>query len=120
MLKSGLIVGIVAILLGAGATLISPLCVPCLGIFLGLAAGFLAGAFDKPTSNNASAKSGALGGAIGAIGTVIGQVIGTIIDAIVVGPEGTIRLLQSMGISTAGQSANATTGYWFGLIGGVC
>jgi hypothetical protein len=120
MFKSGLIVAGIALVVSIGATLITPLCVPCLGVFLGLAAGFLAGVFDKPVDKGASAKSGALGGAIGGVGTVVGQAIGTIINGVLVGPEGTARLLEDIGWPVAGQGADFAMTYWVTLIGSVC
>lgn len=48
MLKSGLIVGVVMIVLAIGSTLISPLCAPCVALLAGLGAGYLACVFDRP------------------------------------------------------------------------
>jgi hypothetical protein len=42
MWKSGLIFAVILLLLGTGVSLLSPLCVPCLTIFVGLGAGYLA------------------------------------------------------------------------------
>ena len=120
MLKSGLIVAIIAFLFSAGATLISPLCVPCVGVFLGLAAGFLAGIFDKPVSNNASANSGALAGVIAGVGALFGQAVSTIINGVLVGPEGTARLLEGMGLPSASQGPDFAMTYWGTLVGSVC
>jgi hypothetical protein len=120
MIKSGLIFAGISLLLSAGATLLSPFCVPCLGVFLGLGAGYLAGVFDKPVSNDASAKSGALGGVIGAVGALVGQVISTIINGMVVGPAGAARLVESLGLPSTSSSANIATTYWISLVGSAC
>jgi hypothetical protein len=53
MKKSGLIAGIAALLLAFGAaSVVSPVCVPCLAFAFGLLAGYLAGVFDKPVDQN--------------------------------------------------------------------
>jgi hypothetical protein len=113
MLKSGLIFGVVALFLSAGAALLSPLCVPCcLALFLGLGAGFVAGVFDKPGDNNTATKSGALSGAIGGVGALVGQSIGAVINGALVGPEGTARILEQLGLPSGG--------YWAGLFASGC
>ena len=67
MYKSGLIVGIVTLLLALGTTLVFPFCVPCLALLVGLAAGYLAGVFEKPVSLEAARKNGAIAGSACAI-----------------------------------------------------
>ncbi|MAT43288.1 MAG: hypothetical protein CL609_13190 [Anaerolineaceae bacterium] len=79
MFKSGLILGIVGLILGIGITLLTPICVPCLALFLGLGAGFLANVFEKPMVQNRAVKSGAYSGAIAGIGIILGQVFGALI-----------------------------------------
>ncbi|MDX9954259.1 MAG: hypothetical protein RBT75_09195 [Anaerolineae bacterium] len=116
MVKSGLIFGAVMLVAALGATLISPLCVSCLAIFVGLGAGYVAGVFDKPLVNQAALKSGALAGLIAGIGGFIGQAIGTVINASTMGPDQVMELLRQLGID-ASQMGGATVGYWGGLIG---
>ncbi len=117
MVKSGLILGIVALLLTAGIVLISPLCSPCLVIFLGLGAGYLAGVFDKPLTNGATAKSGAIAGVIGGVGSLLGQIIGGAINGAIVGPEGAADILRQFDM---GGSAMDPTTYWGVLVGTAC
>jgi len=119
MLKSGLILGVVALLLTIGAALLSPLCVPCLTLFLGLGAGYLAGVFDKPFDNRGSARSGAFAGAIGGIGALIGQAVGAVINSQLVGPGEAIRLIRQLGIQLplGTTPADIATGYWGTIIG---
>ena len=119
MLKSSLIIGIAAFLLGAGITMLSPLCVPCLAIFLGLAAGGLAGVFDKPLNNSASAKTGALAGAIGGIGAILGQMVGAGANAVLVGPEGAQEFMRQFGMPLPA-SGNFGAAYYFGVFGSAC
>jgi len=116
MVKSGLIIGFVALLLTAGVVLISPLCAPCLALFLGLGAGFLAGTFDKPMDNSQSAKSGALGGVIAGVGALLGQLIGGAINGAILGPQGASEILRQLGISNGADPGS----YWAGLIGSAC
>ncbi len=116
MVRSGLIVGALALIVAAGATLLSPICVPCFAVFLGLGAGYLAGVFDKPPTNAATSKVGAIGGAIGGVGAIIGQVIGAIINSAIMGPEGLQKVYQAFGVPTSGLDLNQT--YWIGVVGG--
>jgi len=120
MLKAGIIIGLVALLFAVGVALISPLCVPCLSLLLGLGAGYLAGVFEKPEEGNQTLKIGALAGVIGGIGMALGQVIGAVINSIIVGPEGAAQMIESFGLQTGGPAAIGSS-YWFGVIGGtVC
>ena len=118
MLKSGLIFGAIATLLSVVAALVSPLCVPCLAIFLGLGAGYLAGVFDKPIDNGGASRAGALGGLISGIGALLGQLIGAGINGAIVGPENASRIIEQLGLPNAG--GDFSTSYWCGLIGGGC
>ncbi len=114
MLKSGLIVGVVAFILSIGAALVTPLCVPCLALLFGLVAGYLTGLFDKPANNGAAAKAGALAGVIGGIGAMLGQIVGAVINSLVMGPAGAARLANTLGLPTTG---GFSSGYWVGVIG---
>jgi len=117
-----LILGVVALLLAIGAALLSPLCVPCLTLLLGLGAGYLAGAFDKPSEKRGSTKSGAIAGAIGGAGALIGQAVGAVINSQLVGPGGAIQLIRQLGIQlpSGATPADIATGYWGGVIGSTC
>ncbi len=116
MVRAGLILGAVALVVAAGATLLSPLCAPCISVFLGLAAGYAAGTFDKPPSSSATSKAGAIGGAIGGIGAILGQIIGAVINSSIVGPEGLQKIYETFGIPTASMDLGRT--YWIGVVGG--
>ena len=116
MKKSGLIAGAVALLFSLGAaTVISPICVPCLALIFGLLAGYLAGMFDKPVSQNQSVKAGALAGLMGGIGMLLGQSFGSVINGVVVGPEGAARMLVKMGLP-AGGPAQVAEIYWPAMV----
>jgi hypothetical protein len=119
MLKSGLIAGAVTFILALGFTLLSPLCVPCLALFLGLGAGYLAGVFDKPLDNGSSAKSGAGAGALGGVGAIIGQMVGALLNAVIVGPEKAAEMLEQLGLPVA-TPGGFGSGYWIGVIGSGC
>ncbi len=116
MVRSGLIVGALALLVTAGATLLSPVCAPCFTIFLGLAAGYLAGVFDKPATSSATSKAGAVSGAIGGVGAIFGQILGTVINATVIGPEGLQNIYRQLGVPTGAMDLTRT--YWIGAVGG--
>ena len=116
MVRSGLILGALALFVSAGATLISPVCVPCIAIFLGLGAGYLAGLFDKPATSSATSKAGAIGGAVGGIGAILGQVIGAVINSTIVGPQGLQSIYEKLGVPTG--NMNLTQTYWIGVVGG--
>jgi hypothetical protein len=115
MRKSGLIAGGIALFFSFGAAVgISPICVPCLAIVFGLLAGYLAGAFDKPADQNRAIRAGTLAGLLGGIGMLVGQIIGAASNAVLVGPEGTARLLAQMGLF-AGGPAQIAEFYWIVL-----
>ncbi len=102
MVKSGLILAAVALIFSASSTLISPICTPCLAIFMGIFAGYLAGIQDKPKDEGSAAKIGAGAGAIGGIGAILGQFIGAAINATLVGPEGTMNMLRQLNLPITG------------------
>ncbi len=87
MVKSGVIFGVVALVLVLGfSVLLTPFCAPCIGLFLGLGAGYVAGVFDKPINSTESIKKGAIAGAItGGIGFV-GGLVAAIINASIMTP----------------------------------
>ena len=112
MKKSGLIAGGAAFLFSFGAaTIISPICVPCLTFVFGLLAGYLAGTFDKPSEQGHSIKAGTLAGLMGGIGMLLGQILGAVLNSALVGPEGTARMLAQMGFP-AGGPAQIAEYYW--------
>lgn len=111
MKKSGLIAGVVALLFSFGASIISPICVPCLTLAIGLLAGYLAGMFDMPVDQNHAIKAGTLAGLLGGIGTLLGQILGAVFNAVMVGPEGTARMLAQMGFF-AGSPSQIAEFYW--------
>jgi len=118
MLRSGLIAAAVMLVLTIGVTLISPYCVPCLALLIGLGAGAVAGVFDKPSTRGASAQAGAEAGALGGIGAILGHLIGGGLNALVVGPAGAARLLSQIGFSDTGMTP--TTYYGFTLGAACC
>ncbi|MBN1535565.1 MAG: hypothetical protein JW908_02450 [Anaerolineales bacterium] len=113
MVRSGLILAAVALVFSASATLISPLCTPCLAIVMGIFAGYLAGIQDKPRDEGKAAKMGAGAGAIGGVGALLGQSIGAAINAKMVGPERALELLNQFNIPTGG---DISMPYWLGVI----
>lgn len=121
MLKSALVFGTLTFLVGLAVTFVSPVCVPCIAIFLGLGAGYLAGVFAKPSEAGAAAKSGAAAGAISALGGLAGQMIGGVINAVFLGPEQALAVLRRLGNlpATAGSTAPDAY-YYFGALGFPC
>lgn len=113
MLKAGIITGIFGLFLGVGVALVSPLCVPCVALFLGLIAGFLSGLFDKPREGTETIKTGALAGLITGIILALGQFSGAAINSIVVGPEGAAQFMGNWGMYP---NVDATV-YWIGMLG---
>ena len=126
MLKSGLIVGIAALIFGFGAAVISPICASCVALIAGLAAGYLAALFDKPADQGASAKAGASAGAIASLGGLLGSMIATVINLLVVSPtraaEITQQLAQRLGLpsTTLGDPATIAANYYASAIGTSC
>ncbi len=118
MYKSGIILGLLALLVAAGATAgVSPLCAPCAVIFLGLGAGYLTGVFVKPSTRNATTRLAAINGAIGGVGALLGQGLGTVLNGVLVGPQRAQQLGQAFGLQVpAGSTFEAT--YWTFLVGG--
>lgn len=112
MVRSGLILGVVALIFSASATLINPMCTPCLAIFMGAFAGYLAGIQEKPRDEGKAARIGAGAGAIGGAGALLGQITGAAINAAMVGPEGTADILRQFNIPT---STDVTLPYWAGI-----
>lgn len=102
MVKSGLIVGVAALLACFGAAFVSPLCTPCVALFAGLVTGYLAGRFDKPDDRRTSAKSGAGSGAIAGVGSLAGNLIAAGTNALVLGPAGPAQFAQQFGLPTGG------------------
>jgi hypothetical protein len=120
MLKSGLIVGGVALVLGFIATFITPLCAPCVALFAGLGAGYLAGLFDKPADQGASAKSGALAGAIAGLGGLLGNMVASVVNVAMVGPERAVQIAQQFGLPTGGDPSTFASSYYLSAFGLPC
>jgi hypothetical protein len=114
MIVSGIIIVVISLVIAFGLALLSPLCVPCIVLFLGLVAGFAAGVLNKPDEGE-TIKIGALAGTISGIGAALGQVIGAAVNSILVGPEGAARLLGDFGIA-AGGPTTISSAYWAGII----
>ena len=104
------------LVLAIGATLISPLCAPCVALFIGLGAGYLAGVLDKPLQPGDSAKSGAGAGAIAGVGALIGGMMGGVGNMLIVGPAKTAALLRQLGLPADSSGAS----YYLGALGGPC
>jgi hypothetical protein len=115
MLKSGLILGVVMLILTIGTTLVSPLCAPCVALFVGLGAGYLACVSDKRPESGASAKSGAIGG----VGALIGGMIGGVVNMLVVGPDRAAQMMRQFGLPYSSSSSRAA-GYYFSTLGAPC
>ena len=121
MVKAGIILGIVMLVLGAGGSLITPICVPCIALIAGAGAGYLAGVYTKPATSGGTAKVGAGAGAIGGVGALIGQVIGGILNAVIVGPQGIAEIAQMWDIPVSSDPIVAYigfigSGFCFGII----
>lgn len=114
MKKSALILGVIAFVVALGGTVITPLCTPCLAIFVGAFAGYLAGVFDKPVEKSAAVKSGALAGLLAGIGAALGQVAGAIVNGVSVGPEGAMRIMRQFGVY--GSGGDVSSAYWISLV----
>ena len=119
MIRSGLIFGAVAFILTlASATLISPLCAPCLGLVLGLAAGYVAGSFDKPSPSSESLRKGAIAGAIaGGLG-LCGGMIGGIINGAYLNPSDLQGIYNLFGL--ANQNITKGTIWVIQIVGAAC
>jgi hypothetical protein len=99
MSKSGLIVGIFSFFLVLGISVgLTPLCSPCLTIFLGLAAGYFAGVFDQPASRDAVTKIGLNAGLIAGGMAFVAQILASVINGILVGPSGAAAFGDALGL----------------------
>lgn len=116
MWKAGLIVGGISVLLAVGLAIVSPLCVPCMSVLLGLVGGYLAGVFDKPIEGRETMKAGAYAGGIGGVGAILGQAFGAVVNATLVGPERAAQIMRQFGIYS-GNQAGFESSYWLGVIG---
>ncbi len=112
MWVAGIINAVVMLALAIGLSLLSPLCVPCLSIFVGLASGFLGCVMAKPTDDGSSKKTGAIVGGLGGIGAFLGHIIGSVINATQMGPEGSQQLFEQLGLPSTSLDPNA---YYAGL-----
>ncbi|MGE5124295.1 MAG: hypothetical protein ACM3H7_07230, partial [Acidobacteriaceae bacterium] len=99
MLKSGLVVGILTLVLILGSTtLLTPFCAPCLGLLMGFLAGYAAGAYDKPGNVREAVRNGAIAGALaGALG-FIGGMAGSVINGAVVTPQDLASIYQFLNL----------------------
>ncbi len=120
MKKSGLIIGGIAFVFSFAVTLLSPFLLPCLTPVLGIAAGYLAGVFDLANIKKTAIKSATKAGLLGGAGMLTGQVVGAVINGVLVGPEGVVQVLSTLGLS-AGSPAYLAKTYWqFMIIGTAC
>ena len=118
MVKSGIILGIVALILIVGSTfLLSPLCSPCWGIVIGLAAGYLAGVFDKPLTQNDMIKKGVIAGVIAALFAGAGSLIGAILNGAYLNPADLQNIYEFLDLPV---SMPDETTIWVGQIGSAC
>ena len=118
MVKSGIIFGGVAFILILGSSLISPLCAPCVGLFMGLAAGYVAGVFDKPRYSRDSLKSGGIAGLIAGIIGLIGGLIGGAINGTSVNASMIEQFYRALGITNISISQSQLLTYQ--LLGAAC
>src|SRR4030043_863777 len=119
MIKSGLIFGALAALLILGSsTILTPLCAPCVGLFLGLLAGYVAVVFDKPASSRGAVRKGGMAGAITGGVAFLGSFIASIINGALVNPSNLEALYRTLGVNNMG--IDQTT-IWIGqIVGGCC
>jgi hypothetical protein len=116
MLKSGIIFGIIGVVLALGVSvLITPLCSICFAVLLGLGAGYVAGIFDRPLSGEA-VKRGAGAGALAGGLMIFGQLIAGGINAGFMTSDPDLLLLNEMlGLPPADPSM-----VWVGAVVGAC
>ncbi len=120
MKKSGFIIGGIALVFSLAVTLLSPFLLPCITPILGIAAGYMAGVFELSPTKTDAIKSATKSGLLGGIGMLVGQVIGAVLNGLLVGPEGVVQVLSSLGLS-AGSPAYIAKSYWlFMFIGTAC
>ncbi len=118
MTRSGLIFGVVSLVLILVITLISPFCAPCLGLFLGLAAGYVAGVFAKPIDSRQSVRVGGIAGLIaGGIG-LAGSLVGGIINVSATSAASIEQLVKTLGLPGITLTQSQVTTYQ--ILGAVC
>jgi hypothetical protein len=117
MIKSGIVLGIVSLIVILGSGLILPWLAPCWGIFLGLIAGYLAGVFDKPAASGDTAKKGAIAAVIAAVFGLVGGLIAGVINSLTVNPQDLVNLYKMLGLDIP--NIDQTT-IWVGQLGIAC
>ncbi len=119
MLKAGLIGAGVNLLLALLVTLFSPLCNPCMALFVGFGVGMLAAFWERPITQGIGAAKGAEAGAIATAGGLIGQMVGAILNGVLLGPEGAARVARALGLP-ADPAIFTPEMYWTNLLAGNC
>jgi hypothetical protein len=104
MLRSGLILGVVMLVIGGGLAFLFPLCVPCLALLAGAGAGYLAGLWDHPPDNSRAVQRGAGAGAIGGVGALLGHILGGLASAVFVGPQGALDFARELGLDLGSEA----------------
>ena len=117
MIKSGIIVGVIALILVLVSGLFLPWLAPCWGILLGLVVGYLAGVFDKPGTSGDSAKKGAIAGLIAAAFALVGGLISGVINSLTVNPQDLADLYEMLGVDFP---AVDQASIWLGQLGMAC
>jgi hypothetical protein len=101
MIKSGLIIGGAGLILGLFASLLSPVCSPCVALLLGLAAGFMVGVYERPLISGDAARQGAGGGAIAGSLLIVGGLIAAAINANAMETPGGQAFREMLGLPAA-------------------
>ena len=120
MTRAGLIGAAVIFVLALGLSFVSGLIVPCCAIIVGIAAGYLAGMWERPNQGGLATQRGALAGAIAGVGAVVGQSIGAVANAAMLGPTGSLEMMQQLGVDVGNAGIDPTMFYLSSFGTGCC
>lgn len=108
MIKSGVIIGVIAFIYLFVTSIAMGFCTTCEAIFLGLGAGALAVYFDKPQIANKAVLSGGVAGLIAGILAAIGNAVGTLLKTYVIFTPETINSVASQLTGMQSSEFNST------------
>jgi hypothetical protein len=117
MIRSGIIVGVLAVVVFSITGILVGLCEPIEAMIMGLAAGVLAAILDKPGNGKQASLRGGVAGLIASLFSVIGGIAGYLIRTYLVMPSDPSRSLeeQLLGIEQAGGTTTINVSHFVSI-----
>ena len=110
MVRSGLILGIIAFIYLLVTNVVMVICTPFEAVCIGILAGALAGILDKPANRKTAIIRGAIAGLIAGIGGILGNLAGQAIrDTGVITPQTITNLTNQLGGQTTIENLSTYT-----------